>query len=56
MKLLLRLLSQVGRLSVFVPSLIGGAGVLVARTQQIQGSRTALNEDQMTFLGSATQG
>jgi hypothetical protein len=56
MKMLLRLPSQLGRLSVIVPSVAGGSGGFVAGTQQVQGSRTALNEHQMAFQESATQG
>jgi hypothetical protein len=32
-----------GRLSVIVPSVVGGSGGFVAGTQQVQGSRTVLN-------------
>lgn len=56
MKILLRLLSQVGGLGVFVPSVVGDAGVFVAGTQQVQGSLTVLIEHQMAFLKSVTQG
>jgi hypothetical protein len=45
MKMLLRLPSQLGRLSVIVPSVVGGSGGFVAGTQQVQGSRTVLNEN-----------
>jgi hypothetical protein len=43
-------LSQLGRLSVIVPSVAGGSGGFVAGTQQVQGSRTALNASIYTHI------